>query len=329
MIRNHPVRVIAEAGTCNHSLQWAHEAVEAAAAAGCWGFKVQMLTADLLVTRDAPRYDRLAGPATQHEAFEGALPYRAWGEVFDHAREVGLVPFASCWDLEAVEVAADLGCEWFKLGSADITYKALIQAAAMSGNVILSTGASIEAEIHRAVDWVWGQRRDGLVLMACTLSYPCDLSDAQLGRIGRLKDVFGHDFDIGYSDHTYSTLTGGWAVAAGASYLEKHFTVTPGAGGDHDFGLDPESMKAYVRGAFQVAGMMDEHWLVASERDARQLARRSLHTTSDVARGDRLVVGVNCGWLRPSGGLEPWEQVRGVARRDLPAGTQVRHSDLL
>lgn len=320
------VRVIAELGMCNNSIEWAHEAVDAAVEAGCWGSKVQML--NRLAAPGTARYDRLPGPATQQDGFDDALPYEAWGEVFDHAREVGLEPFASCWDLEAVEVARGHGAMWFKVGSADITYRSLIEASA-EGNLILSTGAATRSEVERAVEWAYRCLRPDtqIVVMACTLSYPTRVHEAQLGRIGELIDMF--DVSIGYSDHTRSVRTGGLAVAAGATYLEKHMTVTPGLGGDHDFALTPDQMSAYTDFARQAESMLDDEWLIDSERQARALARRSLHTIAAVEPMDVLVLGVNVDWLRPwNGGIEPWEAGHWVARRALEAGVQVRKIDL-
>lgn len=309
---------------CNNSIEWAHEAVDAAAEAGCWGSKIQML--NVLAAPGTARYDHLPGPATQQDAFDGALPYEAWGEVFDHAREVGLEPFASCWDLKAVEAAHGHGATWFKVGSADITYRALIEASA-EGNLILSTGAATRSEVERAVEWAYRASAGEIVVMACTLNYPTPLHEAQLGRIGDLIDMF--ELSVGYSDHTRSARTGGMAVMAGAEYLEKHMTVTPGIGGDHDFALDPNQMSAYVQLAREAEVMMDDEWLIDSEHQARGLARRSLHTITDVKPMDVLVVGENVDWLRPwNGGIEPWESGHWVARRALDAGTQVRKIDL-
>ena len=44
------VRVIAEAGMCDNSVQYAIEAARQAKQVGCWGFKVQMLNPKTLNT---------------------------------------------------------------------------------------------------------------------------------------------------------------------------------------------------------------------------------------------------------------------------------------
>lgn len=322
------VRVIAELGMAANSVEWAHAGVDAVADAGCWAAKFQLLNADTITAETSPRYDRLAGPDTQHQAFTGALPYEAWAEVYEHARERGLEPFASCWDTQAVEVSEELlAPNWYKVGSADITHLDLLREIASTGKgVILSTGAATEAEIARAVDVLW-MDTDPVILLACSLSYPCEWKDARLSRVGWLRDRFDYLEGFGYSDHTRGTAAAGLAVAAGAQYLEKHFTVTPGRGGDHDFALTPDEMRHYVLSAKHAAQAVwhpqGNATPMHSELPALMLARRSLHTTRPVRRGEQLVPGVNSAWLRPAtGGIPadadgPW-----FAERDMAAGEQ-------
>lgn len=296
------MRVIAEAGMCANSLPWAQQAIDAAAEAGCWGFKVQMLSPDRLAAPNAPKYEALSRAATQHDAFQGALPYDTWAIVYDYARTKGLVPFASCWDEQAVEVSeAILKPSYYKVGSADITHVRLLRRIGETRKpVILSTGAATYSEIAGALDCL--EHSDQIVLMACSLVYPCPEEEARLSRIGWLREEFP-GFMYGYSDHTTVLPTGALAVTAGADWLERHFTVTPGAGGDHDFALTPDDMGLYVRMA-ERAEMMRDHpgrlnRPTDQENPARLLARRSLHAIAPIHKGDRLEYGVNVAFLRP------------------------------
>ncbi len=320
------VRVIAEIGTANHDVDYAMEAVRQVAGTGAWGCKVQMLSADTLVAKGAPRYDRLEGPANQWEQFKGALPYEAWRPVFDSAKARGLEVFASCWDEGAVEWCDDWGVNWFKVGSADITnYRLLNQIAETGKSVLFSTGAATINELFEAAGRLTKAR--AVIPMACTLSYPCDLNDARLERITSLRKW---DSVVGYSDHTGSYRTGALAVAAGASYLEKHFTAAPDTGGDHDFALDKNEMVQYVWRAEQAWKMTHSDTPIdqplPSELPARELARRSLHATDMIEAGEGLVVGENCLFLRPGGGIEASEWVEdymGEAVRDYESGEQI------
>ena len=333
------VRVIAEIGAANHSIEYALEAVKQVAGTGCWAVKAQLLNPDTLVARDAPRYDRLKGPANQYEQFKGALPYEAWEPVFADARARGLEVFASCWDEAAVEWCESQDVGWYKIGSADITNLRLLSQIAKTGKgVMVSTGATTQQDISDALYPLInaGPYDDSrIVLMACTLSYPCDMNDARLERIGWLHDTIGARLGmaVGYSDHTPGISAAGLAVAAGATYLEKHFTVTPGAGGDHDFALDKDGMVGYVWAAEEAYRMTHSAEVpvelpLPSEMAARERARRSLHATTAIELGEGLVVGENCAFLRPatlpSIGAEEWTQdYMGEAVRDYNAGEQI------
>jgi len=327
------VRVIAEAGTANHDVDYALECVKQAAGTGVFAIKFQLLNPDTLVAKDAPRYDRLKGPANQYEQFKDALPYEAWEPVFADARARGLEVFASCWDEAAVEWCETMDVGWYKVGSADITNRRLLSfIGSTEKNVLFSTGAANEAEVWDALGLLGfdDNHRKTLVPMACTLSYPCDLNDARLGRVTWLKNWEHWEPTVGYSDHTPGISTAGLAVAAGASYLEKHFTVTPGAGGDHDFALDKDGMVGYVWAAEEAWRMTHSDTAIGeplpSELDARLRARRSLHAVTAIELGEGLVVGENCLFLRPGGGIgaEEWSQdFMGEAVRDYTAGEQI------
>jgi N-acetylneuraminate synthase len=270
----------------------------------------------------------LNGPADQYSAFTGTLPYEAWAEVYAHAREVGLVPFASCWDEAAVEASEKfLQPEWYKIGSADITHHRLIRTVAETGRkLMLSTGAATLAEIGAALEVVYSSGPTHLVVLACTLSYPCEPEDARLSRIQWLREnVFADGY--GYSDHTLLTTTSGMAVAAGAEWLEKHFTVTPGEGGDHDFALDYDGMQEYV-GLARMAEVMLQHpegddGPLEAEEPARLLARRSLHTIVPVKAGEVLVYGENVAFLRPGTGITADQDIPLTAAHDYAVGQPI------
>lgn len=323
-------RVVAEIGSCGGDLTLATDTAVAAVEAGAWMVKGQMYQADRLVTKTAASYGHgITEPATQHEAFSNSLTNDEWAEV------AAAVPgrfFASVFDLEACQ---GYPYEWIKIASADITYQGLIQAAAATGaNLILSTGASTLEEIDRAVAWAHPTRP---TLLVCTLCYPTEPADAHVRRVLTLKAGWP---DVGYSDHTRSIQAGRLAFDYGAVMVEKHFTIQPGTGGDHDFGINPEDLTRLVtdvspisEGVRAVYSGTPTIGVLGCEADARKLARRSLHAAVDIPAGTiitRPMVAV----IRPADGLDPWllETVKGqigadqspvgkLAATDMPAGT--------
>ncbi len=295
-------KLIAEIGSCNGDLTLAIDTAQAALEAGASYVKGQMYRADRLTTKNARTYGHgLNEPATQFEAFDHALTYDQWQVV------AGVCEgkfFASVFDLEAVE---DYPYDHIKIASGDITYRALIEAAAATGKqLIMSTGASSWRDIHRALSWIPGTHP---ILLACTLSYPCPPRDANVRRVLTLKDF---NMEVGYSDHTKGVVAAHLAFDLGATVVEKHFTIRPGTGGDNDFAIGPEQVEQIVgrvdpvsEAVLLVLGGSEILGPRASELSALQRARRSPYATEDIKAGGSVNSG-NTQMLRPAGGVEPW-----------------------
>jgi len=332
-------RLIAEIGSANGDLHYAIDAVDAFAEAGVWAVKGQLYTADTLASKTAKSYGKgLTEPATQREAFGKALSYDDWNVVNLRCDTLGVEFFGSVFDLDAVIAGVEQGWRVFKIASGDITYQQLIEHTAFACRVsgatlILSTGASTLAEIERAEKWIRNVSDSlELIVLVCTLSYPTRLEDAHVDRITTLQEL---GYRVGYSDHTRGIVAADYAYRIGATMVEKHVTLTPGQGGDHDFAIGPADVKRLVDGDVETSIVGDAvvagDWTIQihqTEFEARNGARRSLHAAVDIPAGTQL----GDGWisaLRPGGGIEPWQTVTGrVVNRFVPAGTRLDWSML-
>jgi len=318
-------RLIAEIGSANGDITYAFDAIDAFKEAGAWAIKGQLYTAATLVTREAVPYGKgLAEPDTQWEAFANALSYDEWGIVAEYCDAAGIRFFGSVFDLDAVRAGVDQNWSALKIASADITYRPLLEAAAATGmHTILSTGAATGNEVLRAADLF-----DNLTLLACTLSYPCAHTDANVSRIATLKELYD---SVGYSDHTRGLAAADYAFRIGADYVEKHVTLMPGAGGDHDFAVTPADVQRLVSGGVSLTPVGDalvagDPWIGPRpvELGARHGARRSWTALTDLAAGEELTLD-NVGALRPAGGIEPWD-MPAKSKCYVPAGTQLQPS---
>ena len=296
-------RLVAEIGSCNGDLVLAIDTAQAALAAGASWVKGQMYQADRLVTRTAKGYGKpsIVEAATQHDAFSKALSYDQWHTVSGACD--GRF-FASVFDLEACE---DYPYDVIKIASGDLTYQALIEAAAATGKkMVMSTGAATLGEIHRARRWV---ANTNPTMLACTLSYPTDPRDANVGRVTTMRSL---KWDAGYSDHTRGTAAAHLAFDLGASMVEKHFTIKPGTGGDHDFAIGPDDVAEIVGNKDPVSdaiglvyGGSDVIGPRATELAAKERARRSIHAAVDIPSGV-IVTAEMLTVIRPTGGMDPW-----------------------
>jgi N,N'-diacetyllegionaminate synthase len=199
--------------------------------------------------------------------------------------------------------------------------------------VILSTGMSTLGEIEEAIDVILGENNDQIVLLHCTSTYPTPFEDANLRKMGTMRNAFP-DYPIGLSDHTYGLSVPIACTALGSQIIEKHFTLDKGLpdSPDHKFGVDPVELGQLVEGtqeAWKALGQAAKK-PTSSEIPALNYMRRSVVTTVQVPAGTRLTVDM-LACKRPGHGISPkyFEQV--VGRRvtvDIPAD-EVLHWEAL
>lgn len=328
----HPPLVIAEmSGNHNGSLGRALEIVDAVAASGAEALKLQTYTADTLtIDVDAPAFRVSEG----HALWDGALLYdlfqRAhtpwdWHEqIFERARDHGLIVFSSPFDPTAVDLLVDLEAPVYKVASSEMVDLPLVRRVAATGKpVIISTGMATAAEIDAAVTAARETGTGEVVLLSCTASYPADPRDSNLRSIPVLAEAF--DVVVGLSDHTEGVGAAVASIALGGAVVEKHVTLSRDDGGvDADFSLEPHELTLMATECRRAWESLGSTRIGPKEGEVEGLRfRRSLYVIVDVRAGDE-VTPDNVRSIRPSGGLPPDEFDRVVGRsftRDAPRGT--------
>ncbi|WP_461210590.1 N-acetylneuraminate synthase family protein [Desulfocurvus sp. DL9XJH121] len=294
-----PCFLVAEIGN-NHQGDeaTARQMIKRAAQAGADAVKFQKRDTRALLTR-AGRRAPYAGPNSfgatygQHrDALE--LPLAAMARLKEYAEALGLVFFASAWDLPSLRGMADLGLELLKIASADLTNLPLLRAARATGlPILISTGMSTLADVEAALAVLrpLGAR---LILLHCNSTYPCPDRDVALPAMNELARRFG--LPVGYSGHERGIAPSLGAVALGACVVERHFTLDrtwPGT--DHAASLTPEEFA-------DLAAM-------AREMEAALAGRAKRVTPGEAACAAKLRKSI-------------------VAARPLPAGTVLAEADL-
>ena len=304
------VNFIAEV-SANHlgSFERAKEIVRAAARAGATSVKFQTYTAATM-TLDNDKFKistnhQLWGGRRLFDLYDEAhTPWEWHKELFSLAREVGVIPFSSPFDISAIEFLEDLDTPMYKIASMETGDLNLIRAAAETGKpLIMSTGATELEEIDDAVACIEKVGNQNLTLLLCTSSYPAQPSDANLNRLGLLRDRYG--YKVGLSDHTLGIGVSLAALTLGAVAIEKHLTLNRLDGGaDGAFSMEPDEFAMLVAEGINVLESIgDREWKVqASEQESRRL-RRSLYVVKDVAKGE-VISNENLRAIRPNGGLE-------------------------
>lgn len=328
-----PPYVIAEM-SANHNghLEVALETMEMAKQMGADALKIQTYSADTMtIDCDSDEFQISGGLWDGYSLFklyeEAQTPYEWHGELFAHARKLGITIFSSPFDETAVDLLEELNAPAYKIASFEATDLPLIEYAASTGKpVILSTGMADLDEIGEAVAVAREAGCSELVLLHCVSGYPTPAEQYNLRTIPDLAERFGAV--VGLSDHTLGTNVAIAGVAMGASVIEKHVILSrQSKGPDSEFSLEPEELKQLCRGvreAWSALGVAGYERKAAEEANTR--FRRSIYVVRDIKKGERLT-RENIRRIRPGFGLEPkyFESVLGKrAARNLERGTALR-----
>jgi len=328
----HPCYVIAEAGV-NHNcdVQIGYKLIETAGAAGADAIKFQSYTASKISTRVAPRYwhEPQDPQGTQWDTFDklDKLKDRDFKALLGHARQVGITAFSTPFDDEAVDFLLALEVPAFKIASADLTCHPLLEKTARAGKpMILSTGTATLAEVEEALDVCRRAGNDQVVLLHCTLKYPCPPEGINLRMMQHLMRAFP-GVPVGLSDHSLGISVPQAAVALGACMIEKHYTIDktlPGSP-DHHLSVDPPELLALVSGIRTVEKALgrNQKGVEPLEREAWLYARRSVTSRVAIPKGATITREMLT-YKRPGTGISPrfFPQVLGrTARVDIPEDT--------
>lgn len=335
---NNKVFIIAEL-SANHGgkIEVAKETIRAAKKAGADAIKLQTYTADT-ITLDSDKPDFIIeGTIWEgrklHDLYrEAYLPWEWHEELFQTAREEGLVCFSSPFDHSAVDFLEELNTPMYKIASFEITDIPLIRYAASKGKpMIISTGIASFEDIGLAVNACREEGNEDITILKCTSAYPATLEDANLLTMQQIAKDF--KVKVGLSDHTLGITAPVVATALGASVIEKHFILDKAIGGpDASFSLDVKEFAAMVEAVRNAEKSLGEatYNLKDSQVKNKQFAR-SLYVAQDMKAGD-VVTLENVRSVRPGFGLHPkhLSEIKGKrVNQDLRKGTafQLKYID--
>jgi len=275
---NQPAYIIAEIGI-NHNgdLNTAYQLIDAAVAAGCDAVKFQKRTPEICVPRDQwdKERDTPWGRMTYID-YKKKIEFEEaeYAAIDAYCKNKNIDWFASCWDEPSVDFIEQFDPVMYKMASASLTDLPLLDKVRSTGKpLMLSTGMSTTQEIKDAVDHV-GLK--DLMIAHSTSAYPCDPAELNLRMIHTLKTWFP-GIPIGYSGHETGLATTQAAVAIGASFIERHFTLDRAMWGtDHAASVEPAGFARMVRNIRDIEKAMGDGVKVVyqSEVEPRKRLRR-------------------------------------------------------
>jgi len=248
-----PCYIIAEIGiNHNGSLEIAKQLIDEAVAAKATAVKFQKRTPEICVPkdqweimRDTP-WGRMSYIDYKRKTEFGIVEYAT---IDQYCKKQGIDWFVSTWDVEAVDFMEQFDTPLYKLASASLTDTQLIKRILLTGKpLMLSTGMSTTKEIEDAVTLVHSfDRNYPLFIAHSTSAYPCKPEELNLKMVQTLANKYP-GVPVGYSGHETGLATTVAAVAMGATFVERHFTLDRAMwGSDHAASVEPQGFQRLVR----------------------------------------------------------------------------------
>lgn len=275
----------------NGNLRLALDMVRSAAACGASGIKLQSYFTEEFLSREYPSFDFFKSCELSVDDHR---------EIAACCKDLGVdfisTPLCRSW----VPILDEIGVAAIKIASSDLTFYDLIATAAGTEKpLVISTGASSNEEIADLLgrDFMQGVE---IVLLHCVSNYPPRLEDINLRCIPVMAERFA--LPTGISDHSPGISIAIGAVALGAVFVEKHFTISHELDGpDQKISMEPQEFRSMICACddvFRSLGAAEKKPAIR-EADFLKIARRGLYLRRSVEKGESLS-SENAVFLRPS-----------------------------
>lgn len=172
--------------------------------------------------------------------------------------EYGVIYSTSVWDVTSAKEITSLNPKLIKIPSACNLNKKILQFLCdnYGGEIHISLGMTTKEEEEQIVSFFESQKRaKDVVLYNCTSGYPVPFEDICLLELKRIRQTFGHRVkSIGFSGHHLGIAVDSAAVALGAEWIERHYTLDrTWKGTDHAASLEPDGVRKLARDCRAVA----------------------------------------------------------------------------
>ncbi len=235
-----PTMIIMEIGA-NHngSLELGKELIQAAYENGADGVKFQTYKTEKRFAPDNPFIEDFKKFEFSHEQEK-----QLWN--FARSMSDDFIVMSTPFDDESTIFCKEMNSDALKIASFEVSNLPLVTEVAKAGlPVVFSVGTCSFNEIDAVVRICREQNVDFLPLH-CISSYPTPIDKANLRAIHSLSKRY--QCLVGFSDHTTDSKAAELAVAAGACFIEKHFTLDQSLEGpDHSFSITPQILKELVQ----------------------------------------------------------------------------------
>ncbi len=306
-----PPYIVAEmSANHNGSLDRALKTIELAKSCGASAVKLQTYLAETMtIDSDATDFMIKGGLWDGFKLYDlykwAETPYEWHSAIFNHAKKCDITIFSTPFDETAVDLLESLDAPAYKIASFELTDLPLIRYVASTNKpMIISTGMGSEIEIEEALTVARDAGCKDIILLHCISSYPAPIDQANLRQLNELSRRF--NVVSGLSDHTMGSAASVAAVTIGASFIEKHFTLSRlDKGPDSDFSLEPSEFSQLCKDTYDAwAALGRIGYERQTSEEGNRMFRRSIYFVNDLPAG-AVVKSTDIRRIRPGMGLPP------------------------
>ena len=331
------VLIIAEAGV-NHngSINLAKKLIDVAAKAGVDYVKFQTFKTENLASKSAPSadYQKKSTSDSQFDMLKKLELDKGTHEILiDYCKNRGVKFLSTAFDLDSIDLLEELNIPFYKIPSGELTNLPYLEKIAATGKeVIISTGMANLKEIKESVTVFQnaGYSNEKIKVLHCNTEYPTPMEDVNLNAMLTIAQEC--NVEVGYSDHTLGVEVPIAAVSLGAKVIEKHFTLDKTMQGpDHKASLEPDELVHMVKSIRNIEKALGraEKEPTASEKKNLLIARKSLHLSNSLKKGDK-IKREDLVLLRPGNGISGMRINKIIGKelnKDLSSGTMLSELD--
>lgn len=317
MYKKQKTFIIAEIGN-NHEGNFllAKKLIREAKKCGADAVKFQTFVPELFVSsKDKKRFLQLS---------KFQLTYNQFHKLAQYAKKIGIIFFSTPMDVVSAKFLNKIQ-NIFKISSADNDFYKLIKTVAkFNKTIIVSTGLTTLSEIKKVEKIIFGiwnkfkkNKNRRLVLMHCVSSYPVPPNQANLNAIKTLANRFKNCL-VGYSDHTIGNIAALSAVALGAKFIEKHFTIDKNFSNfrDHMLSADPNEMYKLVNDIRELENLLGNGKKNIQKSEKKNLInlRRKAAVLTKISKGKK-IEDQDIKWIRSKSGIKNMHENKIIGKR--------------
>jgi N-acetylneuraminate synthase len=168
--------------------------------------------------------------------------------------EYGVIYSTSVWDITSAKEIVSLNPQLIKIPSACNLNRGLLNFLCENyeGEIHISFGMTTNKEEEEIISLFESKNKNSdVVIYACTSGYPVPFEDICLLEITRLNELYKNKNRVkavGFSGHHLGIAVDSAAIALGAEWIERHFTLDrTWKGTDHAASLEPDGLRKLSR----------------------------------------------------------------------------------